>query len=69
MAADTGEFPSISDTQLPIIVTESPEVVTETAIRKAVSQIGEHGSVTDEGLLATITDPGARTHKRPSLMV
>jgi len=61
VAADTGEFPSISDTQLPIIVTESPEVVTETAIRKAVSQIGEHGAVTDEGLLATITDPGART--------
>jgi hypothetical protein len=56
-AGDSGEFPTISDTELPIIVTESPEVVTETHIREAISQIGEHGAVTDAGLQTAISGP------------
>ncbi|MDH3714320.1 MAG: hypothetical protein OET44_10785 [Gammaproteobacteria bacterium] len=56
-ASDSGEFPTISDTELPIIVTETPEVVTETAIRQAVSQIGEHGAITDLSLQTAISGP------------
>lgn len=55
----SGEYPSISDTQLPIVVTETPDVVTETQIRKAVSEIGEHGTVTDQNLRSAITGPRA----------
>jgi hypothetical protein len=56
-ACDSGEYPAISDTELPIIVSETPEVVTETAIREAISQIGEHGAVTDVGLHTAISAP------------
>ncbi len=55
---DSGEYPTISDTELPIVVSETRAAVTETGIRQAISEIGAHGAVTDIRLRKAITDPG-----------
>ncbi len=54
-----GEFPAIAETQMPIVVDESQVPLSGTGIRKAISQLGEHGAITDERLREAIT--GTRT--------